>query len=559
MTTIAAPTTAPILDPTRWRTLAVILVASFMVLLDTSIVTNGLASIQRDLDATYAQVQFVLTAYTIAYGMMLITGGQLGDLYGRKRVFTIGLAGFTLTSALCGLAWSPTALIVFRVLQGLTAGIMFPQVSSIIQVLFPISERPRAFGLQGAIIGLGVVTGPLLGGVLIDAKLFGLVWQPIFLVNIPIGLIALVLAARVVPESKSDRARSLDLLGVALISIAMFLLTYPIIQGRDEGWPIWILALLVISVPVLIGFVVYQRRVIAGGGAPLVRLELFTDRAFVVGSLITFVFQSGVLSYFVAMSIFLQGGLGFSPATSAVRLMAYQAAIVVGSLLSARFSVRMGRNILTLGTVLLTIGLVATMLILRATALDYRGYELIPALLVGGLGFGFVVAPLQSVILARVNPVFAGSASGVLSTIQQVGSAVGVALIGLLFFGQLSSQADTSSASATPGLTRTLEAASLPKPAIGAITARFQTCFRDRSSQSDPNAIPPSCRATHSGLPQTIARTVGDAVSSAAVQARKHNFLESVLYAFRLQLAVYAICFGLIFFLPNAVGRRVGT
>jgi EmrB/QacA subfamily drug resistance transporter len=399
------------LEPSRWRSLAVILLASFMVLLDTSIVTNGLATIQKDLDATYAQVQFVLTAYTIAYGMMLITGGRLGDLFGRKRVFLLGLAGFTLTSLLCGLAWSPLTLILFRVLQGLTAGIMFPQVSSIIQVIFPVSERPRAFGLQGAIIGLGIVTGPLLGGILIDANLFGSLWRPIFLVNIPIGILALVLAARVLPESKSQAARKLDLLGVVMVSIAMFLLTYPIIQGRKQGWSTWILVLLAASLPVLGVFIAYQRNLIAKGQAPLVQLEMFSDRAFLIGSLITFVFQSGVLSYFVAMSIFLQGGLGFSPAVSAVRLMAYQIAIVIASLLSARLSARLGRSVLTLGVVLLAIGLIGTMLILQATALEYRGYELIPALLVGGLGFGLVIAPLQSIILARVNPTFAGSAS----------------------------------------------------------------------------------------------------------------------------------------------------
>lgn len=556
MTTAAPMITTPTLDPTRWRTLGVILLASFMVLLDTSIVTNGLASIQRDLKATYAQVQFVLTAYTIAYGMTLITGGRLGDLYGRKRVFMLGLAGFTLTSALCGLAWSPLTLIAFRALQGLTAGIMFPQVSSIIQVLFPVAERPRAFGLQGAIVGLGIVTGPLLGGVLIDAKLFGLVWQPIFLVNIPIGILALVLAARVVPESKSERARKLDLLGVLIISLAMFLLTYPIIQGRDQGWPAWILGLLAVSFPLLGGFIVYQRSLITRGSAPLVQLEMFKDRAFVVGSLITFVFQSGVLSYFVAMSIFLQGGLGFSPAISAIRLMAYQVAIVIGSLLSARFGSRLGRNILRLGTVLLTVGLIATMLILRATALEYRGYELIPALLVGGLGFGFVVGPLQSVILAGVNPAFAGSASGVLSTIQQVGSAVGVALIGVLFFGQLSTQADLSSAAVTPQLTRSLEAARVPNLVIHTITAQFQVCFHDRSNQGDPNAIPPSCQTSSPSSPLAISKTVGDAISSAAIRARKQNFLEAVLVSFRFQLVVYAICFGLISMLPNTVAQR---
>ncbi len=551
-----APTNTPPLEPTRWRSLSVILIASFMVLLDTSIVTNGLATIQQSLRASYAEVQFVLTAYTVAYGIILITGGRLGDLYGRKRLFVLGLAGFTLTSALCGFAWSPLSLIVFRVLQGLTAGLMFPQVSSFIQVLFPVSERPRAFGFQGAIIGLGVVTGPLLGGLLIDANLFGTLWRPIFLVNVPVGLVALALAWRVLPESKSERARGVDWLGVLVVSVAMFLLTYPIIQGRAEGWPLWILALLILSLPVLVGFVLYQRNLIARGAAPLVQLTMFGDRAFAVGSLITFFFQSAVLSYFVVMSIFLQAGLDYSPARAALTLIAYQLALAISSLLSARLGRSLGRNILTLGAVLLALGLVGTLLTLRATGLNYQGYELIPALAVSGFGFGCFVAPLQSVILARINPVFAGSASGVLSTVQQVGSAMGVALIGVLFFGQLAGGANAASGSVLPRLEQRLTELHLPARGVNAISAGFQTCFRDRSAQNDPSAVPASCQSRPSQLPAALAQPVGEAISSAATTARQDNFLEALLVALRFQLVVYLLCFGLVFLLPSSANQR---
>lgn len=543
------------LEPSRWQALAVILIAAFMVLLDTSIVTNAITKMQTDLDATYSQVQFVLTAYTVAYGMLLITGGRLGDLYGRKRVFILGLIGFVVTSTLCGLAPSALTLIIARILQGLSAAMVFPQISSFIQVLFPVNERPRAFGLQGAIIGLGIVTGPLLGGFLIDANLFGSSWRPIFLINIPIGILAWILAARILNESKSERAERLDIPGVLLVSVMMFLLTYPIIQGREEGWPAWIVGLLVASVPVLIGFLIYQNRLLARGGTPLVQLSMFSDRAFAVGALITLVFQASVLSYFVAMTIFFQAGLGYSPASASLLLIAYQIAIVFGSLSSPQLGARLGRNVLTLGIVLLSVGLVATLLILRARALDYQGYELILALLVSGFGFGCVIAPLSSIILARINPVFAGSASGVLSTIQQLGTAIGVALMGVIYFGQLGAQADTSSLGVTPQLEQKLQAAQLPAPAIKAIVTGFQTCFHDRSNQSDPNAIPASCQpssALNSALPASIGKTVEVAVSSAATQARKQNFLEAVLVSLRFQLVTYAICFLLIFWLPNA-------
>ena len=547
-TSMATPLT---LVPGRWRALGVLLVGSFMVLLDTSIVTNGLATIQRDLGATYAQVQFVLTAYSIAFGMMLITGGRLGDRFGRKRLFVLGLLGFTLTSALCGLAWSPLALIVFRVFQGLSAALLLPQVSSFIQVLFPLHERPRAFGIQGAIIGLGIVAGPLLGGLLIGANLFGAQWRPIFLVNAPLGLLTLVLAARVLPESKADQARDFDIAGVVLLSAALFLLTYPIIQGREEGWPAWLLAMLAASLPVFAVFIVQQRRLIARGRTPLVQLSLFSDRAFAVGAMMTFVFQAGVLSYFVAMSLFLQVGLGYTPIHAALLLILYQISIAVSSLLSARLSALLERSILALGMVLLAVGLVASLAILRATALDYQGYELFPALVVGGFGFGCVIAPLQSVILARVNPLFAGSASGVLATLQQVGSAVGVAIIGVILFGQLASGADVASGHAVPTIERSLVALAVPAPAVQSITTGFSTCFRDRSRQSDPYATPASCKASAGTLPPALARPVGATLSSAATQARKENFLNALLITLRFQLAVYGLCFLLVWFLPR--------
>lgn len=544
----------------RWRSLAVLLVGSFMVLLDTSIVTNGLATIQRDIHATYAQVQFVLTAYAIAFGMLLITGGRLGDRYGRKRMFVLGLLGFTLTSALCGLAWSPLALVIFRILQGMSAALLFPQVSSFIQVLFPLRERARAFGIQGAIIGLSIVAGPLLGGVLISANLFNVQWRPIFLINVPIGLFALVLATRVLPESTSEDVRSFDIPGVVILSVALFLLTYPIIQGRDEGWPAWIFGLLAASLLVLGLFVVQQRRLIARGKAPLVQLSLFGDRAFAVGALITFVFQASVLSYFVAMSLFFQAGLGYTPIQAALLLIAYQIAIVVGSLLSARLSVFLGRTILTLGTFLLALSLVATLLILRATALEYRGYELIPALLVGGFGFGCVVAPLQSIILARVTPIFAGSASGVLATVQQVGSALGVAIIGVLLFGQLAIGADAASGRAVLRLAHTLTALPLSTPAVHTITTNFEVCFHDRSLQSDPYVTPASCQTADGRLPPTVVTSVRRAITHAATQARRENFLDAIEVTLRFQFAAYILCFVLVGFLPRQpVGRVART
>lgn len=547
----------PLLDPARWRALTVLLTALFMVLLDTSIVTNGLATIQRDLGATSTQVQFVLTGYAVAYGVLLITGGRLGDLYGRRRLFLLGLSGFTLTSALCGLAWSPVSLIVFRVLQGLTAALLFPQVASFIQVLFPAAERPRAFGLQGAVIGLGIIAGPLLGGLLIDANLFGSLWRPIFLVNLPVGVAALLWASRVLKESRSEQARGLDMTGVALLTLSLVLLIYPVTEGREQGWPLWLLGMLGLSLMLLAVFVVQQRRLTRLGRTPLVQLSMFGERSFAVGALISFVFQSSVLSYFVAMSLFFQAGLGYRPTQAALLLISYQVSIAVASLLSARLGARLGRSLLTLGTVLLLIGIVATLLTLHATGLEYHGYELIPALIVSGLGFGLVVAPLQTVILSRINPAFAGSASGVLATVQQVGSALGVAIMGVLFFGQLAAGADRTAGAVQPSLTRSLQELRLPAPAVQAVIAGFTSCVHDRFNQPDLNTVPASCQTRAGRLPATVQPQVGAALAVAASEVRKENFLAAILVTLRFQLLVYALCFGLVFLLP---GRpRVST
>jgi len=401
-------------------------------------------------------------------------------------------------------------------------------------------------------IGLGIIAGPLLSGLLIDADLFGSLWRPIFLVNVPVGAVALLWAFRLLPESKSEMARGLDVPGVALLSVALGLLIYPVVEGREQEWPGWILGLLALSLVLLVVFVLYQRRLLTQGRDPLVQLPMFSDRSFVVGAAIAFVFQSSVLSYFVVMSLFFQAGLGYGPTQAALLLIAYQVSIAVASLLSARLSARLGRNVLTLGTALLMAELIGTLIILNASALYYQGYELIPALIVSGFGFGCVAAPLQSVILSRVNPMFAGSASGVLATVQQVGSALGVAVIGILLFGQLSARVDSVGAVVRPELERSLQAAHLPGSAVSVIGTSFTRCVHDRFHQVDLNTVPTSC--TPLALPAAEARPVNVALVSAGTEVRHQTFLAAVLYTLRFQLAAYAMCFLLVFLLPAVPG-----
>lgn len=426
-----------VLNPARWQALGVTLLATFMVLLDTSIVNNAIPAMQRSLGATSGQVQLILDAYLLTYAALLITGGRLGDIFGRKRMFLIGVVGFALTSALCGLASTAAALIGFRALQGATAALLVPQVSAMIQVEFAAEERGAAFGVLGAIVGLGTITGPLLGGLLLGANLWGLSWRPIFLLNLPVGLVALLGAAHLVHESRSAVARRLDLGGVALIALALMLLVYPIVEGRVWGWPIWVPVLLVAGLALLALFVVDQRRKAARGAAPLLDPALFVDRAFRVGLPTSLVFFAGVYSFFLALTVCLQGGFQLRPLDAALRIIPFQSATLVTSLLSARVARRLGTRVLVLGGVLLSLGVGGVILTLTLQSEALGTWSLLPALLVGGAGFGLIIGPLTTLILAGVGLERAAAASGVLATAQQVGGAIGIAVVGALLFGQI--------------------------------------------------------------------------------------------------------------------------
>jgi EmrB/QacA subfamily drug resistance transporter len=486
--------TAEQADPRRWVALAVVLSAAFMQLVDISIVNVAIPSVQRDLDASYAQVQWVLAGYQLAFAVTLITGGRLGDIFGRRRLFLLGMTGFTLASALCGLAQSPAMLIGSRVLQGLAGALMFPQVLSVIQVTFPPRERGTAFGIFGAIIGLATIMGPLVGGLLIQGDLLGLEWRPIFLVNVPIGVAALALAVRYLPESRAPRALRLDLAGVAIVTTGLLLLIYPLVQGRDLGWPLWTFLSMAAAVPVLVAFAVYERRKKAADGSPLVETDLFRQRAFLVGLLISAIFFMGVGAFFLTFTIYLQIGLGFTALHAGLTTIPFAIGSASASAASVRLAPRLGRRILSVGSLLLALGMAAVIWTISRYGIGVHSWQLWPALLVCGLGMGSVVAPLVNIVLAGIQGQNAGSASGVLTTIQQIGGAVGVAVVGVIFFGLLSSHAGAVSDELTPRLRSDLQTAGVPAPVANQVVAGFQTCFQDRAGAKDPSATPPSCQ-----------------------------------------------------------------
>jgi EmrB/QacA subfamily drug resistance transporter len=541
-------------DPRRWVALAVVLIAGFMQLVDISIVNVAIPSIQRDLDATYAEIQWVLAGYQLAFAVMLITGGRLGDIFGRKRLFMIGMAGFTLASALCGLAQTPDMLIASRVLQGLFGATMFPQVLSIIQVTFRPQERATAFGMFGATIGLATITGPLVGGLLIQADLFGLDWRPIFLVNLPIGIAALAVAARFLVESKAPRALRLDPVGVVVVTAGLLLLVYPLVQGRELGWPPWTFLSMAAAVPVLAAFAVYERRKKALDGSPLVDLDLFRQRSFVPGLLLAGIFFMGIPAFFLIFSLWLQIGLGFSALHAGLTGAPFAVGSALASAASVRLAPTLGRRILSVGSLLLVAGMVALMWTVDRYGGAVSSWQLLPALLLSGLGLGSVVAPLVTVVLAGIRAQDAGSASGVLTTVQQIGGAVGVAVIGVVFFGLLGSQAAGVADDVLPGLRAELQGAGLPPAATQQVAAGFRTCFEDRANAEDPTAVPASCAQAQSQGQDGVGRVV----AAAADTARRQDFSEAFQRTLLFEVAVFLACFLLVFLLPDARGDPAG-
>src|SRR5689334_3199856 len=269
-TALSSPAPAAAADRRRWFALAIVMTAAFMDLVDVTIVNIAIPSIREDTGASFGQIQWITAGYALAFAAGLITGGRLGDIYGRKRLFLLGITGFTIASALCGFAANPEMLVASRILQGAMAAMMVPQVLSIVHATFPADERGKVFGLFGAIVGLGAVSGPLLGSLLTEWNLFGLEWRPIFLINLPVGIAALFLGSRYITESKAPRALKLDLVGVALVTLGLLMLLYPLTRGRELGWPLWGYVSMAGAFVVLAALVAYERRKAVRDGSPLV-------------------------------------------------------------------------------------------------------------------------------------------------------------------------------------------------------------------------------------------------------------------------------------------------
>jgi EmrB/QacA subfamily drug resistance transporter len=428
-----AATQAAVRNPVRWFVFAVVIAANIMDLMDATIVTVAGPSIRAALGGSVSTLQWLAAGYTLAFAVFLITGARLGDMFGRRRLFLIGSAGFTVMSAACAVAPSPSVLIVFRVLQGSFGALMIPQGFGMLKEVFADDEMTKVFGAFGPMLGLSALAAPILAGALIDANLWGIGWRLVFLINVPVGVAAFAGAVRVLPRTVAHPGIRLDTTGMLLIGGALTAIIYPLIQGRADGWPAWTFALLAAGAALLGTFVLWERR---HHGDPLVEPGLLTNRTYTSGILVALAFFGAFAGLLLCVSLFAQVGEHFSPIHAGLTLTAMVVGMIAGMGIGLALVGRLGRHLLHFGVVIVAAGTV--MLALSVTgARTASTQDLAPGLFLIGLGAGVSIGQLFDFILAGVSMDEVGSASGVLEAVQQLSSAIGVAALGTIFFSAL--------------------------------------------------------------------------------------------------------------------------
>jgi EmrB/QacA subfamily drug resistance transporter len=421
-----------------WLGLFAVLAALIMNLLDSTIVNVAAPAIRVELGGSYSSLQWIAAGYTLALAVGLLTGGRLGDMFGRRRMMLVGVAGFVAASLACAAAPSIGALMVARLLQGLFAAVMIPQGFGLIRDLFPPQHIGKAFAALGPTIGLATILGPIVAGLLVDADLFGTGWRMIFAINAPLGVFSFVAGRVALPSAAAPtvgRPRRLDLVGVVLAGVGMFMLVFPLVQGRELGWPVWLLAVLAGSVPVLAGFAVYQLRRQRRGGTPLVELSVFAKRSYTSGVVFVVVFFGAIAGFSLATGLFLQLGLGYSPTRASLTMAGWAIGAFVGSGFSAAMMAKLGRTILHIGLSLMGIGVTVLCVVFRTAGTAVGPWHLVPPLVVFGVGMGMIFVPLFDIIMGDVADHEVGSAAGLLEAIQQLGASLGIGVLGTVFFG----------------------------------------------------------------------------------------------------------------------------
>ena len=413
--------------------LVTLLSAVFLAMTDFFVVNVALADIGRDLSASTSALELVVAGYAVAYALGLVIGGRLGDALGRRRVFLAGMAAFTVFSALCGLAWSSGSLVAFRVLQGLSSAAMVPQVLATLQATTTGPARARALSAFGATGGLAAVFGQLGGGLIVAADLLGTGWRPVFLLNVPVGVVALVAAARVLPDTRSDRPAGVDLVGTALLGATVLALLVPLVEGRSQGWPVWGWVSLALSVPLAAGLLAFEGRREASGRVPLLPPSLLRLDGIKRGLGIALPFFTGFGGFMFVYAELTQVVLGWSALRAGLAITPMAVGFLGASLSTSRLVPRWGRSVITTGGALQGVGLVVLALTVWSAGADLTPALLAPGMLLAGTGQALVMSPLIGVVLADVPAHAAGAGAGLFSTLQQSALALGVAVYGTVF------------------------------------------------------------------------------------------------------------------------------
>ncbi|QEO10411.1 MFS transporter [Protaetiibacter larvae] len=448
--TPVAPATVPAVPRKAWLAFAVLILGVAMGMLDTTIVNVALPTIRTSLSADEATLSWIIAGYALAYGLVLIPAGRIGDRFGHKWVFIVGLTGFTVASLFCGIAADGGHLVIARVAQGLFGGMFFPPVTALIQLMFPGRVRGTAFAIMGAAIGVSTALGPIVGGLLIEALGDAEGWRSIFFVNLPFGVLAVIAAILILPSgAEGADAKGADWFGFLLLGGGLVAILVPLIEGQDQDWPLWTWLSLAGGVVLIVLFALWEvlltRR---GRTTPLVPPHLFSHPAFTGGVVLALVYFAAFTSIFFTISILWQAGLGHTALESGLVSIPFALGSIVGASQSDRIAHRFGRTALVIGTGLVSLGLIAVWLVLLLVpAADLTNWELLAPLAVAGIGSGLFIAPNAQFIVATVDRAEAGAASGVIGTMQRIGSAIGIAVIGSVFFGTLDISGPTDVAS----------------------------------------------------------------------------------------------------------------
>jgi len=530
--------------------LIVVATAFVMDLLDSTIVNIAIPSIQTNLNASFASIQWLVAGYLLAFATFLITGGRMGDVFGYKKIFLIGVGGFTVASLLSGLAWTPEILIFTRILQGASAALMVPQVMSTMQIMYKPSERGAINGLFGALGGLSASLGPVIGGLLIQANLFNLDWRPIFFINVPIGIAALILATKYLPEGKSPHPLKLDIIGTVLVVLTLSLLVYPLIQGRELDWPLWTFIMLISVIPVFMLFVWSQRRKDKKDGSALVQPSLFKVKSFGTGLSINLIFQIAMAGFFLTFGLFTQIGLGFSAIHAAITGLPIAIGITFAMVALGKTIIpALGRRVITYGALIMAAGLGLLTWMIFAIGTGINSWQLAPGLLIAGFGMGFLFGALYTAVLNGVDTKHAGSASGTLNAVQQVGGAIGIAIIGVVFFGQLTDGAASHFNAVEPQIRSELSSLQLPADAQTAIIEGSKACFVDRAHEKDSTIMPESCKALSSN--PASSPELSDIILQGVKEANAINFQYAFRWAVLYEVGFIIFTFALSFLLPK--------